>query len=588
MVSTLDGQSPQRPPVSRQPELRADRERGLPANTALPAWPAVPNPLDAITPVTDAMLNRPQPGEWLTWRRTHDALGFSPLKQITSQNVKQLRVAWSLTLPAGPNEATPLVHDGVIFVHSYGDNVQALNAVTGDEFWHYSRTLPAGRTPSVKRNMALYDDKLYVGTSDAHVVALDVKSGNLIWDKAIASGNAAGGGLFLTGGPLAAKGRVMQGIGGGAGGGFITALDANTGEEKWRFYGIARPDEPGGNSWNGLPLERRTGGAVWTAGSYDPELNLAFFGPAPTYDTGPLRNPINQPGVTNDALFTDATIAINPDSGKLAWYFQHMPNDQLDMDWSFERQIVWLPGAGGQLRKVVVTGGKAGVYDALEGATGKYAFSFDMGLQNFIKHVDPVSGRKQIDPDLIPGTGKPMVICPAAGGGRNWIPGAYNPEARVLYIPAVESCMNMKPVQAGVRPYLTTGVGMNTIPRPDSDGRYGRLQAINLETKKTIWTQRQRAAQSTGVLATAGGLIFAGALDRWFTAYDDLTGNVMWRVRLNDAPNSSPITYMVNGRQYVAIVVGYGGAQIATFAQFTPEIPLPVVRSSAIWVFELP
>jgi alcohol dehydrogenase (cytochrome c) len=264
-----------------------------------------------------------------------------------------------------------------------------------------------------------------------------------------------------------------------------------------------------------------------------------------------------------------------------------MPNDQADMDWSFERQIVWLPGADGQLRKLVVTGGKAGVYDAVEAATGKYVFSVDMGLQNFISFIDPVTGRKQVDPNLVPGTGRPMVICPSAGGGRNWIPGAYNPEARVVYVPAVESCMNVNPVPAGVRPYLTTGVGINTIPRPDSDGRYGRLQAINLGTRKTVWTQRQRAPQSTGVLATAGGLIFAGALDRWLSAFDDATGNVLWRVRLNDVPNSALITYMVNGRQYLAIVVGYGGAQIASFAQLTPEIPLPVVRSSAIWVFEL-
>jgi len=400
-----------------------------------------------------------------------------------------------------------------------------------------------------------------------------------VWDRAIASGGS------LTGGPLVAKGKVMQGIGGGRGA--IVALNADTGEEVWRFSSIARPDEPGGNSWNGVALEQRSGGTVWTAGSYDPQLNLAFFGPAGTYNTGPLRNPVNRPGVTNDALYTGATIAINPDSGKLVWYYQHLPNDQWDMDWSFERQIVWLPDANGRPRKLVVTGGKAGVYDAVEADTGKYTFSFDMGLQNFIRSIDPVTGAKQIEPTLIPGTGKPMVVCPHAGGGRNWIPGAYNPETKVLFVPAVESCMNMNPVQAGVRPYLSTGVGINLIPRPGSDGRYGRLQAINLETKKTIWTERQRAAQSTGVLATAGGVIVAGALDRWLSAYDDASGKVLWRARLNDVPNSAPITYMANGKQYLAMVVGYGGAQIATFAQFTPEIPLPVVRSSAIWAFEL-
>lgn len=578
----VHGQDPPRKPVSQQPELHKDRDRGLPANTTLPAWPAAPNPLHAITRVTSAILNSPPPGDWLTWRRTYDGMGFSPLTQITKRNVKELRVAWSLTLPAGPNEATPLVHDGVIFVHSFGDNVQALDAATGDELWHYSRQLPAGSMPSVKRNMALYGDKLYVGTSDTHVIALDVTTGNVVWDHAIAGRGA------LTGGPLVARGKVMQGIGGAQpGGGFIVALDAETGEEQWRFHSIARPDQPGGNSWNGVSLEERTGGSVWTAGSYDPELNLAFFGPAGTYDTGPLRNAVDRPGVTNDALYTGATIAINPDDGKLAWYFQHMPNDQWDMDWSFERLIVSLRAGSGRPEKLVVTGGKPGVYDAVEAANGKYVFSFDMGLQNFITSIDPVTGAKRIDPTLIPGTGKPMVVCPHAGGGRNWIPGAYNPVSKVLYVPAVESCMNMNPVDPGVRPYLSTGVGINLIPRRDTDGRFGRLQAINLDTKETIWTERQRAAQSTGVLATAGGVIFAGALDRWLTGYDDASGKVLWRVRLNDVPNSAPITYLANGKQYLAVVVGYGGAQIATFAQFTPEIPLPVVRSSSIWVFEL-
>ena len=198
----------------------------------------------------------------------------------------------------------------------------------------------------------------------------------------------------------------------GKGGAYIAGLDSETGKEAWRFYTIARPDEPGGNSWNGLPLEQRSGGSVWTAGSYDPDLNLVFFGPAPTYDTGPLRNSVGRPGVTNDALYTNATVAIDPDTGKIVWYYQHVPNDQWDLDWSFERQIVSLRGATGQQKKFVVTSGKPGVYDALEADTGKYVFSFDMGLQNFITSIDPITGRKTIDPKLIPGTGQPMSCAP--------------------------------------------------------------------------------------------------------------------------------------------------------------------------------
>jgi alcohol dehydrogenase (cytochrome c) len=383
---------------------------------------------------------------------------------------------------------------------------------------------------------------------------------------------------------LVAKGKVMQGIGGqGPSGAYIAALDSETGVEAWRFYSIARPEEPGGNTWNDLPLEARSGGSVWTAGSYDADLNLAFFGPGPTYDTGPLRNPAGKPGITNDALYTNATIAINPDTGKLVWHYQHLSNDQWDLDWAFERQIVRL-----QARKLVITAGKPGMYDALEAATGKYAFSFDMGLQNFITSIDLKTGAKTVDPNLIPGTGEPIVVCPHAVGGRNWIPGAYNPETKLLYVPAVETCMNMIPVEKGARGFLSTGIRINLVSRPDSDGRYGRLQAINLETRKTVWTERQRAPQTTGVLATAGGVVFAGALDRWFSAYDDRDGKVLWRIRLNDVPNSAPISYAANGKQYVAITVGYGGVQPSTFAGLIPEIALPVARSSAIWVFELP
>ena len=368
----------------------------------------------------------------------------------------------------------------------------------------------------------------------------------------------------------------------------MVALDSETGKEAWRFYSIARPEEPNGNSWNGLPLDQRSGGSIWTAGSYDPGLNLAFFGPAPTYDTGPLRNRVNTPGVTNDALYTNTTVAINPDTGKLVWYYQHMANDQWDFDWAFERQLISLRNNSGQSRKLVVTGGKPGFYDALEAETGKYAFSFDMGIQNFVTSIDPATGAKRVDPNLVPGTGQPIVVCPHAGGGRSWIPGALNPETKMLYVPATETCMNLIPTPAGGRGFLSTGVSVNVRPRPDSDGRYGRLQAINLETKKTVWTERQRAPQTSGILATAGGVIFAGALDRWFTAYDETNGKNLWRVRLNDVPNSAPITYTANGKQYIAVVVGYGGAQAASFPQLTPEIALPVARSSTIWAFELP
>ena len=557
---------------------------GLTPGIALPPPPSIANPLDRITPVTDAMLRNPPDGEWLSWRRTYDSQGFSPLRQINKSNVGNLRVAWSWSLPNGPNENTPLVHDGVIFVHSYGDHVQALNAVTGDLLWQYSRPLPRDVRPSVKRTIAIYGDKLFVGTSDVHVVALEVKTGKVVWDREVADSEIAG----LTGGPLVAKGKVMIGtVGRAPGGCYIVGLDADTGREAWRYYTIARPGEPGGDSWNGLPLEKRSGGSVWNAGSYDPALNLAYFGPAPTYDTGPMRIRSQQPGITNDALFTNATIALNPDTGKLVWYFQHVPNDQWDYDWAFERQLIALP-VNGTTKIVVVTPGKEAIYDAVEADTGKYVFSLDLGLQSIITAIDPKTGAKTVNPALIPGDGEAKVVCPHAGGARSWIPASYNPATKILYSPLVESCMDLTPVPPGGRGSLSTGVRWSLRPRQDSDGKYGRIQAVNLETRKTVWMERQRAPQTTGMLATAGGVVFNGSLDRMFKAYDDATGKELWRVRLNDVPGSCPLTFLVNGKQYLAVVVGNGGAQAATWPALLPEIQNPPDHGAAIWVFELP
>jgi alcohol dehydrogenase (cytochrome c) len=542
------------------------------------------NPLDKITPVTDAMLQNPPAGEWLTWRRTYDDQGFSALKQVDRNNVGNLRVAWSWSLPNGPNEATPLVHDGVLFVHSYGDRVQALDAATGDLLWQYSRQLPKEARVSVKRNLAIYGDKLLVPTSDVHLVALDIKTGKVVWDHEIGDYKVMG----MTGGPLAAKGKVMQGTTGRVpGGNFIVALDIQTGQEAWRFRAIPRPGEPGGDSWNGLPLEKRNGGSVWTAGSYDPGLNLAYFGIAQTYDTGPLLQPVNQPGINNDGLYTDSTVAIDPDTGKLVWHFQHQPNDQWDLDWAFERQLIKLP-VNGETRTLAVTAGKQAIFDALDASTGEYVFSKDLGLQNVVTAIDPKTGAKTVNPKVIPGGKELVTVCPHPGGAKSWIPSSYNPDTKIVYVPLVESCMDLIPVTDGSRPSLSSGVRWTLRARPDSDGNFGRMEAVNLLTKEVVWTQRQRAPQTTGALATAGGVVFSGAMDRWFKAYDDATGKVLWQVRLNDVPSSAPISYSVNGKQYVAMVVGNGGAQAATWPALVPEIQNPPEHGAAIWVFELP
>jgi alcohol dehydrogenase (cytochrome c) len=540
---------------------------GLSPYASLIPAPAQPNPLDKLTPVTDALLQNPPAGEWLTWRRTYDDQGFSPLKQINKSNVGQLRSVWTWSLFPGANENTPLVHDGVIFVHSSGDHVQALNAVTGDLLWEYSRQLPKPKTGFlnlVKRDLAIYGNHILMETSDLHVVALDMKTGEVAWDHQVVNRDENPR-VMMTGGPLVAKGKVMVGtVGQAPGGNMIVALDAGTGKEAWRFYTIARPGEPGGNSWNGLPLEKRNGASVWT-----------------------LVHPSKEPGITNDGLYTDTTLAFNPDTGKLVWHFQHVANDQWDLDWAFERQLINLP-VKGETRRVVVTSGKEAYYDALDAATGKYDFSMDLGLQNVIESVDPVTGAKTINHKVVIGDGETKTVCPHAGGAKSWIPASLNPATKILYVPLVESCMDLIPVAPGERGGLSSGVRFTIRPRLDGDGKYGRVEAINLETRKVVWTDRQRAPQTTGVLATAGGVVFAGSLDRYFRAYDESTGKVLWETRLNDVPSSCPITYSVNGKQYVAMVVGNGGAQAITWPPLVPEIKNPDNGGAELWVFELP
>lgn len=554
---------------------------------ALPPPPdPAPNPLDDITTVTEAMLTNTPAGDWLTWRRTNEALGYSPLEQITRENVGDLRMAWSWGMPPGSDQTSPLVHDGVIFAHGAGDIIQTLDAVTGELLWEYRRWLPAdvGAFSYNKRSFAIYGDYLYLPTSDIHVVALDVKTGELVWDQPIGDRTVGTG---LSGGPVIAKGKVLIGTSGRTpGGAYIVGLDAETGEEAWRFHTIPRPGEPGGDSWNGVPWVERTGGTVWSVGSYDAELELAFFGTAPTYDTGPLVEPIDQPGITSEALYTNTTLALDPDNGELVWYYQHVANDQWDMDWAFERNIIKLPVDGVE-KKVIATGGKLALYDLLEAGTGRYIASVDLGLQNMVTDIDPETGVKQTNSDLIPGPDRTVMVCPNTAGGKNWHPSAYNPDSRILYVPLMEICMDLIPVGPDARGLLSTGVSPISRPRPDSDGNYGRLQAVNLETLEVEWMHRQRAPLSNGVLATAGGLVFVSDVNRYLAAYDEGNGDKLWQIRLNDVSNVAPITYMVDGKQYIAVTTGRSILAIDR-RTVVPEITLPANPAPTLWVFELP
>jgi alcohol dehydrogenase (cytochrome c) len=555
--------------------------------------------LEKITPVTDDMLQHPPDGDWLTWRRTYNSLGYSPLDQIRRSNVHDLRLAWSRALPVGTDEITPLVHDGVVFIES-ANAIQALDGVTGDLLWQDVRPLPEpllNVRDSVMRGLAIYQDKLYAPTADGHVIALDVKTGKLVWDHQVIVPQT---GVYahsnhdfrLDGAPIIARGKVIVGVSLGitnpSGGCFIVGLDARTGNEVWRFHTIARPGQPGGDSWNGAPVDQRFGASVWTSGSYDPKLNLVYFGTGNTYDVATLLQPHPQKGTSNDGLYTESTVALDPDTGKLVWYYQHMNRDVWDLDWAFEQLLITLP-INGEPTELVVTGGKMAVFDAVDRADGKYEFSKDVGLQNLVSVIDPKTGKKIISPAFEPKANKTEFICPDANGARNWPATSYDPDTHILYVPLAESCMDYTWVPGDAAQTAAGGLDIRVTLRlrPDSDGKMGRIEAINLETKKVVWIDRQRAPIASAMLATAGRLVFCGAQNRQFTAYDAETGKALWQVGLNATPSSYPITYGVDGKQFVAVVSGGGGPLDAGGASLAPEFDNPA-GGTTLWIFKLP
>jgi alcohol dehydrogenase (cytochrome c) len=557
--------------------------------------------LRKVTPVSDAMLRDPAAADWLMWRGTYATLGYSRLDQINKSTVRNLGVAWTLALPPSANEAAPLVHDGVLFIEG-GNTVEAINAAEGSILWQYVRALPdalhGGREARMK-GLAISEDNLYAPTADGHIVALDVKTGNLRWDHAVVSaeqgvhpGQFDGAYFHISGGPLLAHGKVIVGVSLGidtGGGNFIVGLDAHSGEEKWRFNTVARPGQPGGDSWNGAPMNERYGSGVWSIGSYDPELNLVYFGTGNTYDVGTLLAPRTGKGVSNnDALYTDSTLALDADSGKLSWYYQHMNRDVWDLDWAFEQSLISLP-VNGKPTKLVITGGKSAIFDAVNRVDGKYAFSKDLGLQNLVASIDPKTGKKVIRLEFEPRPGRIDVICPASTGARSWPATAFDPTSNYLYVPLLDNdCMDYSWVERDAGQIAAGGldVRLGARPKPDNDGNFGRIEAIDLKTKQVVWAKRQRAPMASSLLASAGGLVFSGARDRRFRAYDAATGAVLWESVLNASPSSSPATYGVDGVQYVVVVAGGGGAFDAGSRSLTPEIIDPAAGTT-LWVFKL-
>ena len=554
--------------------------------------------LQSYTDVTDETLLNPSDGDWLHWRRTYDGWGYSPLAQINKENAADLQVAWSWSLTPGATETTPIVHDGILYIHNNQDKVQALDGATGDLLWEYVRDLPdsvvaagTGNT-ATKRNMAIYQDKIIVATTDTHIIALDAKTGQEIWSVEPAPWSD---GWRYSAGPLIADGVIIQGMTGCGnaqpGGCFVTGHNPETGEELWRFHSIAS-EGPEGDSWNGLPMESRFGASIWLAATYDPETKTVFSGVGQPYpwiaEMSGLLPASTEAGITNNALYSDSTLALDPQTGELKWYHQYLANDTWDLDYIYERILVDLP-VNGEMRKQVVTTGKLGIVEALDRTNGDWLWAVETVPQNVVASIDQVTGAKTINEAAIPRIGETTVNCPADPGGRGWPATAYSPRTQTLYLPLAEYCSNTtpQPLDAG---QVYTGGGRATfarVPVPGSDGNIGRLDAVKLTDQSTAWSHRQRAPITSAVLPTGGGVVFAGDLDRWFYAFDDETGDVLWKIRTNNVINSFPISYEADGKQYVAVAVGNGSSQARALATLTPEIVSPAA-GSALWVFALP
>jgi alcohol dehydrogenase (cytochrome c) len=541
-------------------------------------------PARAFTPVTDATLRNPSPNDWLHWRRTLDGWGYSPLNQITRENVGQLQLVWSWAMRPGSNQATPLVYNGVMYLANPGSSVQALDAATGDLIWEYEHeyagTQGAVASDRPMRGLAIWDDKIYVTTADAHIVALDARTGKVAWDVTVADNRK---GYTYTSGALVVNGKIVAGMTGCSRYKddvcFISAHDGRTGKELWRTSTIARPGEAGGETWGDLPLMFRAGGDAWITGSYDPAANLIYFG---TAQAKPWARVVR--GTEGDALYTNATLALNPDTGKIVWYYQHIPGESHDMDEVFENILV---DAGG--RQSLFKMGKIGVLWELDRRTGKFLSASDLGYQTLLD-VDRRSGKVAYRPGMIPQMDVELQWCPSTAGFKSWRAMAYHPQTQAFYIPLSLHCERgtFRPVE-----FVEGRGGTGPVRRinqfhPQAPGQLGEFVAMGRDGQ-ILWRQRVRTPYNTAALTTAGGLAVVGDWDRNVYAYDVQTGARLWHARTPTSVQGFPITYAVNGRQYIAVPSGTGGGSWTSLlpVELTPDVKRPG-GGNAILVFALP
>ncbi|MEL7538081.1 MAG: PQQ-binding-like beta-propeller repeat protein [Pseudomonadota bacterium] len=545
-------------------------------------------------PVTDDMLDAPPAEDWLMFRANYQSWGYSALDQITKDNVDELQLAWVWAMDPGTNQATPLVHDGVMYLPHPNDAITAHDARTGDLLWEYRREPPEQPLESGNRtrNIAIYGDNIYHASWDAHIVALNKDSGELAWETSV--GDPAK--VSHSAGPIVADGRVFSGRTCGfvsPGGCFIAAHDATNGEELWRVYVIPKPGEPGDDTWGGLPWEQRKHASVWMVGSFDPELDTLYWG-----TSGPSPSPESVRGSGDGAmLFTNSTLALDPATGEKKWYFQHLPRDNWDMDHTYERFLidaevrpsaddVWVTNPdlpSGTQKLMTGIPGKNGIVWTLNRETGEFYWAKQTIAQNVVEAIDPATGEVSINEDVVlTGEGEFKSVCPAVFGGKDWPAGAYDPRAKTMFISQFNVCMEIAAGDRDPRYKLS----IRAFPLPEGPERFGRLEAIHAETGATLWKHEQ-PAPIYSVLATAGDVIFAGDFGRRFKAFDAGTGKVLWETILAAPVSGFPISYSVDGEQYVAVATGGGAGMARALAMITRDASSNG-KGSAIAVFKLP
>ena len=585
----------------RAPARGATRlARAFALAVALAAGAAVAQVQRAIVPVTDAMLQHPDPADWLMWRRTLDSWGFSPLTQIDKRNVAKLRLVWTRALGPGIQEGTPLVHSGVMYFPNPSDVIQAIDAASGDLLWEYRRSLPSDLgeyfpVPSINRNVAIYADTIIDTSSDDFVFALDARTGELRWETKILDYHR---GAQQTSGPIIANGKVVSGRGcepeGGPAACVITAHDARTGKELWRRRTIAAPGEPNGDSWGNLPDEARWHVGSWLVPSFDPELNLVYAGtsvtsPAPKFALA---------GNDKKYLYHNSTLALNADTGEIVWYYQHIV-DHWDLDHPFERLLVdtavapdaravaWInPRLKAGERRKVVTGipGKTGVVYTLDARTGEFLWARPTVFQNVVQNIDGLTGEVTVNPETtFVEIGQERTVCPTSLGGKNWPAGTYSPSLNAMFFPLQNTCSTVAPTLS--RPSLDSLYGIKTEQRlaPNHNG-VGSIQAISVETGATLWAYDQRAAMMS-LVSTASGLLFGGDTNGRFRALDASTGKMLWEINLGSPVTGYPISFAVGGKQYVAVSTG-SSLTGAGANRLTPELK-PALGNN-LFVFALP